>query len=345
MKFKDRYELIGELQNANSGNARWGFVKDIYSGEEFFIKEFLSPKYPVKGTSGSKKVLERRKERCIEFEKRQKLLKDTILSKTAPGGNLVTTIDFFREGTKYYKISEKIDVTSFTIKDIYALKLEDKLMLMKTIAHSLKILHDLNILHADLKPDNILIKKTAKGLYTTKLIDFDDSFFINDIPKSINDLVGTMLYYSPEIANAIDKGDASSLTLKSDIYTLGLIYCQYLTGELPNYDRKKYDYPWEASLDDDIEIKDAKIPLVLKRLINNMLLTNKNERYSIAEVHQKLRNIKLDKMDFKEKKRIDSIYKKKRLVSMSSDLRGSLLESKSDNKSLNSKLRGSLLKK
>ena len=44
------------------------------------------------------------------------------------------------------------------------------------MAHSLRILHQSTYVHGDLKPDNILSKNTT-GDYTTKLIDFDNSYF------------------------------------------------------------------------------------------------------------------------------------------------------------------------
>ena len=59
--------------------------------------------------------------------------------------------------------------------DIAALGLPVQLVLMKSVAHSLKILHDLLIVHSDLKPSNVLIKRTELG-YTTKLIDFDNAY-------------------------------------------------------------------------------------------------------------------------------------------------------------------------
>ena len=58
---------------------------------------------------------------------------------------------------------------------IAALALRTQLVLMKSVAHSLKILHDLRIVHGDLKPSNVLVKRTELG-YTTKLIDFDSSY-------------------------------------------------------------------------------------------------------------------------------------------------------------------------
>ena len=76
-------------------------------------------------------------------------------------------------------------------------------MLLKTVAHSLKILHDLRIVHSDLKPSNVLVKRTELG-YTTKLIDFDSSYIAGNPPPP-EEIVGTMNYYSPELVGYIQE--------------------------------------------------------------------------------------------------------------------------------------------
>jgi serine/threonine protein kinase len=64
------------------------------------------------------------------------------------------------------------------------------------VAHCLKILHDLRIVHGDLKPSNVLIKRTELG-YTTKLIDFDSSY-IGGRPRPAEEIVGTINCWSPD---------------------------------------------------------------------------------------------------------------------------------------------------
>ena len=70
-------------------------------------------------------------------------------------------------------------------------------MLLKTVAHSLRILHDLR--HRPQRPQaqQRAIKRTELG-YTTKLIDFDSAYIAGEPPPP-EEIVGTMNYYSPEL--------------------------------------------------------------------------------------------------------------------------------------------------
>ena len=174
------YELTTEWKVVG-GMSEVAFAKK--GGKEWFIKKFISPKYPIAGSPGSERIKEQKRKNCIEFENRQKKLNDCIKSKCGLGGNLIYAVDFFRHETCYYKINEKIDVSSISIKEISRLNTKDILIILRSIVHSLRILHRENIVHGDLKPDNILIKMTGTGTYTAKLIDFDDSYFSECPPK------------------------------------------------------------------------------------------------------------------------------------------------------------------
>lgn len=259
---------------------------------EYFIKEFLSPKYPVAGCPGSPEMIAKKQKKCDDFEKHHKKLNDAIGSKCSFGGNLVFAVDFFRDGTSYYKITEKIDIASLSTKDISKLSLDKVLIILKTVTHSLKILHDLNIVHGDLKPDNILIKQTTTGGYTTKLIDFDNSYFSGEPPINKEEVVGTPEYYSPELAFYIKNGeevDRKKLTTQSDIFALGVIFCEYLTGKKPIFD-KKNNYTWEA-INNKSTISfplDCRTPK-LKELISSMLHKEDTQRPKISEVFNALK--------------------------------------------------------
>lgn len=264
-------------------------------GKDWFIKKFISPKYPTPDSPGSERIKLQKKKNCEEFEKRQKELNGKIGSKCGLGSNLVYAVDFFRVGPCYYKINEKIDASSMSISDISHLNHKDLLIIMKSLAHSLRIMHRENIVHGDLKPDNILIKATTTGTYTTKLIDFDDSYFSGNPPKDREQVVGTPEYYSPELFDYISDEDAemdgSTLTIKSDIFALGIIFCEYLTGEKPILP-DGYNGTYSAVRDGKMVsfCKSIHLTPYLQDMLYQMLQLDSTKRPTIDEIFTTLKN-------------------------------------------------------
>lgn len=260
-------------------------------GKEYFIKEFLSPKYPLPDSPGSEKVKTQRRRACEAFEKHHRELNKKIGTKVSLGGNLVFAIDFFRSGTCYYKVTEKIDTTSLSCEEISILPFEKIVLIAKSVCHSIRILHDLNIVHGDLKPDNILIKKTSLG-YSGKLIDFDDSYFSANPPTDRESLVGTPEYYSPEQAAYIMDEDedikGDTLTLMSDVFTLGIILCEYFSGRKPVLP-SDFHSTWSCVKEGRLFSFYKPIPVDIANLIKQMLSSNKGDRPTIQEVFEKLR--------------------------------------------------------
>lgn len=343
--FINGYKILQDFTTAGGGLSKWTFAKK--KDGEFFIKEFLRPTYPVKDSPGSPKTKEEKKKQCIFFEDRHKKLKDVLARRCSAGGNLIVTKDFFRFGAKYYKVTDKVDVASLQVSDVSALPLEKRELILLTIAHSLRILHQENIVHGDLKPANILIKKTTTDYYTTKLIDFDDSYFSGVPPTTVEEIVGDMVYYSPELGRYI-QGDKyvkpNDLQLMSDIFALGLIYCQYLTGKLPPFDQEKYQYPWVAANNGTNLTFDDKscLPSYLALLINDMLQVNPTDRPTIEIVFDRLKS--------KDRKPPE-----KKSLEVGGGLKGTLLGKSDDSETtpskevkktdeIESKLRGKLLK-
>lgn len=260
-------------------------------GKEYFIKEFLSPKYPLPDSPGSEKIKAQKRKACESFERHHRELNKKIESKVTFGGNLVFAVDFFRSGTCYYKVTEKIDTTSLSCEEISKLPFDKIILIAKSVCHSIRILHDLNIVHGDLKPDNILIKKTTLG-FSGKLIDFDDSYFSGNPPRDRESLVGTPEYYSPEHAAYImdeeEEISGKTLTLKSDIFTLGIILCEYFSGCKPNLS-SDYNSTWSCVQDGKTFSFNKPISEDIANLIKLMLSSNKDDRPTIQEVFEKLK--------------------------------------------------------
>lgn len=263
-------------------------------GKVYFIKEFLSPKYPTPESPGSEKIKEQKRKACEIFENHHRKINELISTKVSIGGNLVYAIDFFREGTSYFKINEKIDTSSLSLKNISSLSTEQIITIARSVCHSVAILHDLQIVHGDLKPDNILIKETSRDNYSGKLIDFDDSYFSEEPSTDRETIVGTPEYYSPELAAYIMDEDGeiegNTLTLASDIFTLGIIFCEYFTGEKPMTGTSLPT--WSAVVKENPISFATPIKPEIENLLRSMLSLKAKDRPSIRKVQNTLREIK-----------------------------------------------------
>lgn len=288
------YKILEDFKVAG-GMSKVSFAEK--EGKIYFIKEFLAPKYPTADSPGSEKTKKKKRKACDEFEKHHKSLNNAIGKCCAgTGGNLIYAIDFFRNGTSYYKVTEKIDISSFPCEDIARLPLDKILLIAKSAVHSIKILHSLKIVHGDLKPDNLPIKEAPKG-YVIKLIDFDDSYFECNPPTDRESLVGTPEYYSPEQAAYImdedEEIEGDTLTCKSDIFTLGIIFSEYFSGEKPVLP-EGYTSTW-ACVNDGSSFSFRKaLPPQIDTLIRKMLSLNPSDRPTITDVFNVLKEVNHD---------------------------------------------------
>jgi serine/threonine protein kinase len=283
------YRLLGDFRVVGAGLSEWTFAEQ--GGRIFFVKRFLSPTYPDDAAPGSPRTKARKRERCAAFEAHHRGIQVAMAPLTTYGGNLIATLDFFREGAKYYKVTEKVDLAGLEPGDLARLNFPTQLVLLKTVAHSLKILHDLDIVHSDLKPSNVLIKRTELG-YTTKLIDFDSSYIVGTPPPP-EDIVGTMTHYSPELVRYIQgAAHPGELTQASDIFALGLIYTEYLTGALPPFDPAYPQAAIAALHGERLRVATDRAPEGVRDLVERMMLLDPAARPTVADVHGTLMSIR-----------------------------------------------------
>lgn len=280
------YTVMRDFTTAGGGLSKWTFATK--GSREFFLKEFLSPTYPTSDSPGSARLKKEKLARCQDFERHHHALMERLSSRSRVGGNLMITVDFFRHGPRYYKVTEKVDVKGLPVSTIASSTWETKRLVLLTVSHSIGILHDLDIVHGDLKPDNILIKLSDRGNYVAKLIDFDNSYASGDAPRAADEMVGDMVYYSPELLRYVKDGSEKHrkvLSLRSDIFALGLIYMQFLTGRLPTFDVHKFQYPCVASANGrKLTAKGTTVPEHLVGLIDRMMATDPAERPTIGQV-------------------------------------------------------------
>jgi eukaryotic-like serine/threonine-protein kinase len=109
-----------------------------------------------------------------------------------------------------------------------ALPVGRALTIMVQMARALARAHDFGVLHRDLKPENIFICIGPGGEDVVKLLDFGIARSLQDSRLTgTGEMFGTPQYMAPERITSIDTGPSA------DLYALGILYFEMLTGRLP----------------------------------------------------------------------------------------------------------------
>ena len=141
--------------------------------------------------------------------------------------NIVNIYDVGREGNIHYIVMELVEgmVLSELLKKNGPLEWRQAVDIVKQMASALSLAHKNHIIHRDVKPQNILI--TEDGV--PKLADFGIAKAINasTLVGATGTVLGSVHYFSPEQARGgyVDE--------KSDIYSLGIVLYELLTGRVP----------------------------------------------------------------------------------------------------------------
>lgn len=281
-RYIGKYRLTTELRGQNSGCARWGFAES--EGTEYFIKEFISPVWPDEASQISEEIRASIVADCLSFEEKKSKLYSAI--NAFSNGNIIGVLDFFRFGSRYYIVTEKVDITPANARLTSSLPQDRQYVLLKALIHNIKCLHDAGVIHSDLKPDNLIIKKTQNGYFTVKLIDFDSSFFEKEPPENTDEFQGDMVYLAPETFLRIS-GEDVRITRSADIFALGIIFHELVCGHRLSYP-ESYDYLYEASLDGADIIPDGRLPGALRELICDMTDLEPNRRPAADKVFERL---------------------------------------------------------
>ena len=211
----------------------------------------------------------------IEFIRRFKSEAQTAASLTHP--NIVSIYDVGNEGDVYYIVMELIQ--GKTLKEIIV---EDGKLSWKwsvniaiQIASALETAHKNNLIHRDIKPHNIII--TEDGM--AKVTDFGIAKAVsNSTITAFGTTIGSVHYFSPEHA----KGGVTDA--KSDIYSLGIVMYEMLTGRVP-FDA---DTPVSVALmqvqEEPIEPRklNPQIPISVNNIILKAMQKDPADRYQSA---------------------------------------------------------------
>jgi eukaryotic-like serine/threonine-protein kinase len=108
------------------------------------------------------------------------------------------------------------------------LEYQRALPIMVQVARALARAHDFEVIHRDLKPDNIFLCTRSDGTDLIKLLDFGIARSMQDARLTgQGEVFGTPQYMAPERITSIDAGASS------DLYAVGIIFFEMLSGQLP----------------------------------------------------------------------------------------------------------------
>ena len=165
------------------------------------------------------------------------------------------------------------------IKEYYPLSNEEAVRIMGQILLAMRLAHTRGIVHRDLKPQNILL--TPDG--TAKVTDFGIAVaFAETSLTQTNSMLGSVHYLSPEQARG------SKATVQSDIYAMGIIFYEMLTGHIP-YDGdsavtialQHFQKPLPSVIDENPSVPQALENVVIKATAKKL-----TDRYqSVAEMY------------------------------------------------------------
>jgi len=290
------YEALTEMKTVGSGSARWCIATRY--GKHFFVKEFLSPVYPSANRDSALAKIQRT--RCEVFEQQKKRLYAAL--SCVIGDTLVPVVDFFLHSNRYYAISEEVPKPNVNGEDVGRLSHKEMRGLFQTLAECLGRLHAQGIVHADLKPEHLLLVGES-GNYSLRLIDLDSGFLEDDPPKELKEIEGDPVYLAPETFLRLT-GESVPLTSGVDTFALGILIHRLWAGELPAIDLEKHTYLYEAALmGGEIRLSPA-LPLAYRLCVQRMLRKDPNQRPSDEEIIQLLAapqgkpfQLKQDEMD------------------------------------------------
>lgn len=202
-----RYELIEKIGE--------GGMAVVYKGKDRLLNRYVAIK-----------ILR------PEFTKDTQFIENFRKESQAAAGlqhpNIVSVYDVGQEGNIHFIVMELIDgkPLSDIIKERAPFDYKETIEITKQVASALSLAHKHNIIHRDVKPHNIMI--TNEGV--AKLADFGIAKAVSDstaVKNETSRIIGSVHYFSPEQARG------AYVDERSDIYSLGIVIYEMLTGEVP----------------------------------------------------------------------------------------------------------------
>ncbi|QAA22303.1 Stk1 family PASTA domain-containing Ser/Thr kinase [Sporolactobacillus terrae] len=199
-----RYQIISRLGE--------GGMAVVYKAKDLILDRLVAVKTLRPELAGDE-----------EFVRRFHREAESVASLSHP--NIVAIYDIGEEDC-YYIVMEYIEGMTLKefIKNYSPISIDDSIYIMKQILLAIGHAHEHGIVHRDIKPQNILINESE----SVKVTDFGIALAVSGATITYtHSIMGSAHYLSPEQA----KGGTA--TIKSDIYALGIVMFELLTGKLP----------------------------------------------------------------------------------------------------------------
>ena len=271
--------LIAEGDNWENGTSSYN-VNAIKDGCRFRIKNYRSTPYPDKRTM-SLTTFEYRRKECLDLLNLRIQINEQ-LKKVDAGDCLLAYAEnvFLNETPPYAGVVEVVPFVEGAVdvhKHLGQWEWMGKLCL--SASEALFRMHEIGLMHTDIKPENMIITQDSAGHPHVTLIDFDECTQDGNMQK---EACGTPRYNAPEqqmLASAEDDEAIEywkkSIRLSTDVYCLGASLLEMMTGELPKVDFKARRTIWSQ---DSIPVQ------YIRTIIEGMLAFQPENRPSIDAV-------------------------------------------------------------
>ena len=256
-KINDRYEIIKSIGEGGMAN--------VYLAYDTILDRNVAIKV-LRGDLANDEKFVRRFQR------------EALSASSLSHLNIVAMYDVGEDNGLYYIVMEYVEGKTLKqlLKKRGSLTLSEAIDIMLQLTDGMAHAHDSYIVHRDLKPQNIMIQDDGQ----IKITDFGIAMALNSTQLTqTNSVMGSVHYLPPE--QAAGKG----ATIKSDIYSMGIIFYELLTGELPF----KGDSAVEIALKQmkeplpDVHKLNNDIPQSIENIILKATAKNPKNRYDDAK--------------------------------------------------------------
>ncbi len=203
----------------------------------------------------------------------------SVTSLTHP--NIVSIYDVGDDGDLHYIVMEYVQGKTLKqyIQEFAPISPSRSVHIMKQLTSAIANAHENHIIHRDIKPQNILMD--AEG--NVKITDFGIAMTLSATSfTQTNSVLGTVHYLSPEQARG------GTATNKSDIYALGIVLYELLTGELPFSGESAVSIALKHLQAETPSVRafDATIPQSLENIVLKATAKDASHRYATVEEMQ-----------------------------------------------------------